>query len=130
MVFLRITVRFLLIGGAVAGFWQALVSLMALPPYIVPGPVVVARALADNAVFLAGHALTTLGEILIGLAVGIIAGIITALLMSLFLPVRRLLFPVIVMSQALPVFAIAPLLVLWLGYGLASKVTMVAPSLA
>ena len=61
---------------------------------------------------------------MIGLTLGTVIGSAFALVMS-FLPVsRRLLFPVLIVSQAIPVFAIAPLLALWFGFGLASKVVM------
>ncbi len=126
MVYAASTMRALGIAAVLIGAWQALVSLAQLPAYFVPGPLDVAVTLADKAGFLAGHAATTAGEIVVGLIVGIAAGMATALAMSAFLPVRRLLFPLVVMSQALPVFAIAPLLVLWLGYGLASKIAMAA----
>jgi putative hydroxymethylpyrimidine transport system permease protein len=70
------------------------------------------------------HAVTTLTETLIGLATGTLLGVVLALAMS-FLPItKRLLLPVMVVSQAIPVFAIAPLLALWFGFGLASKIVM------
>ena len=66
----------------------------------------------------------TVAEILRGLGLGIVLGAVTALTLSYFRPARRWLMPVLVVSQAIPVFALAPLLVLWLGYGMASKVAM------
>lgn len=104
--------------------WQAAVSLGGLPPYILPGPAAVGAALVARAGFIAGHALWTLGEILLGLGLGSALGCATALAMSYFRPARRWLLPVVVVSQAIPVFALAPLLVLWFGYGIASKVAM------
>jgi putative hydroxymethylpyrimidine transport system permease protein len=58
------------------------------------------------------------------LALGALLGCISALVIASFRPARRWLLPVLVVSQAIPVFALAPMLVLWLGYGLASKVAM------
>ena len=67
---------------------------------------------------------TTLSESLIGLVTGDVLGALLALAMS-FLPLTTpLLLPVMVVSQAMPVFAIAPLLALWFGFGLASKMVM------
>ncbi|MEZ5839223.1 MAG: ABC transporter permease [Hyphomicrobiales bacterium] len=106
--------------------WQGAVTVFAIPAFILPGPVRVAQALVGKAGFLAGHAMATGFEIVAGLVAGTLAGVVTALLMSRFLAARQLLYPLVVVSQALPVFAIAPLLVLWLGYGLASKVAMAA----
>src|SRR3546814_15443104 len=68
----------------------------------------------------------TLAEIVLGRLTGLLLGVATALTMSYFRPARRWLLPVLVVSQAIPVFAIAPLLVLWLGYGMPSKVAMAA----
>ena len=70
------------------------------------------------------HAVTTLTETVIGLVAGTILGAGLALLMSFLPPTKRFVLPVMVVSQALPVFAIAPLLALWFGFGLASKIVM------
>jgi len=117
---LRPTIIFLGLLGA----WQALVSVTGVQHYILPGPGRVARALADNWSILLGHAGVTAAEILLGLALGTALGIGSALTIASFRPMRRWLMPVLVVSQAIPVFAIAPVLVLWLGYGLTSKVAM------
>lgn len=117
---LRPTVIFLGLLGA----WQALVAVTGVQHYILPGPGRVAWALADNWRILLGQAGVTAAEILLGLVLGTALGIGSALMIASFRPVRRWLMPVLVVSQAIPVFAIAPVLVLWLGYGLASKVAM------
>ena len=104
--------------------WQALVSLTAVESFILPGPLAVARALASRWSLLAENAGVTILEILLGLACGSLLGAASALLIAAFRPARQWLLPVLVVSQAIPVFALAPLLVLWLGYGLASKVAM------
>ena len=72
----------------------------------------------------AEHALVTLNEITLGLTVGITLGIITALQFELSPAAKFFLKPVLIFSQAIPVFALAPVLTLWLGYGMISKVTM------
>ncbi|HEX9768114.1 MAG TPA: ABC transporter permease [Kiloniellales bacterium] len=104
--------------------WQALVWLTGVEPYILPGPLAVAGALAARWSLLAGHAGYTILEILLGLAFGTLLGAASALLIAAFRPARQWLLPVLVVSQAVPVFALAPVLVLWFGYGLASKVAM------
>jgi putative hydroxymethylpyrimidine transport system permease protein len=104
--------------------WQALVSLTGVEAFILPPPLAVAAALAARWSLLAGHAGVTILEILLGLACGSLLGAASALLIAAFRPARDWLLPVLVVSQAIPVFALAPLLVLWLGYGLASKVAM------
>jgi putative hydroxymethylpyrimidine transport system permease protein len=110
-----------------AGFlllWQLLVTLTGAPPYILPGPLPVGHALIDKFPLLLSHLGTTLAEILLGLALGTILGTSAALIMILSPLLKRWMLPVLVVSQAIPVFALAPILVLWLGYGMASKVGM------
>lgn len=104
--------------------WQALVSLTGVESFILPGPLAVARALVARWSLLAENAGVTILEILLGLAFGSLLGTASALLIAAFRPARDWLLPVLVVSQAIPVFALAPLLVLWFGYGLASKVAM------
>jgi putative hydroxymethylpyrimidine transport system permease protein len=110
-----------------AGFllaWQAAVLMTALPAYILPSPAAVLRAGVANARLLGGHAAVTAGEILAGFLIGAALGSATAVAMARFAAVRRVVLPVVVASQAIPVFALAPVLVLWLGYGPASKIAM------
>lgn len=110
-----------------AGFllaWQILVSVSGVPAYILPGPLPVALALGAHFPTLAAHLGTTLAEILLGLILGAVLGIGAALAMILSPLLKRWMLPVLVVSQAIPVFALAPILVLWLGYGMASKVGM------
>jgi putative hydroxymethylpyrimidine transport system permease protein len=111
------------VGGLLLA-WQAVVWLSGAPPYILPGPVAVIVSWVDHRDTLLSHAVTTLTEIVLGLALGTALGCASAITMSYFRRARRWLLPVLVVSQAVPVFAIAPLLVLWLGYGMGSKVAM------
>jgi putative hydroxymethylpyrimidine transport system permease protein len=116
--------RLLLIFAGLVFAWQVIVRLTGVPDYILPSPAGVAGAVIGNLKHLWPHALTTIGEILAGLILGALLGSASALLMVVFGPVRRWLLPVLVVSQAIPVFALAPLLILWLGYGAGSKVAM------
>lgn len=112
---------------AVAGLalWQAAVTALALPPFLLPGPVAVAGALLDGHARLAGAALITLAEMAGGFALGSALGIVLALGMAVLAPLRRALMPVLTFSQTVPIFALAPLLTLWLGYGVAPKIAVV-----
>ena len=114
-----------LILGLIAG-WELLIVLAAPPPYMLPGPGRVFDALIARHAVLAEHAAYTVTEIVIGLILGTVLGVLAALPMALFSQVRFWLMPVLLVSQAIPVFTLAPLLVLWLGFGLASKVAMAA----
>ena len=116
--------RPLFIAAGLLALWQAIVSLTGVAPFILPGPVAVVAILIERFDTIAGHALVTLGEILLGLLFGTALGAASALVMAHLAAARRWLLPVLVVSQAVPVFALAPVLVLWFGYGAAPKVAM------
>jgi len=104
--------------------WEAVVRLTGVPPFILPSPGRVLVALVERRDLLLGHAAVTAGEILAGMVLGSLVGALAALALAASATARRWLSPLLVASQALPVFALAPLLTLWLGYGAGSKVAM------
>ena len=104
--------------------WFAIIKLTGIPFYILPSPFEVAKSISTNYSLLVSHSLVTLFEILMGLALGITFGAITAIILSMSKMMRYWVLPILVVSQTLPVFAIAPILVLWLGYDMASKIAM------
>jgi putative hydroxymethylpyrimidine transport system permease protein len=110
-------------AGALA-LWQAVVWLSGAPPFILPGPLRVAEEIVASRALIAGHALTTIGEVLAGLVLGAALGAATALQLMASPLARRAVLPVLVFTQAVPVFALAPILTLWLGYGVWSKIAM------
>ncbi len=112
------------ICGLLLLIWQAVVWLAETPHYILPGPARVAATWWDHAALILNHAGTTVAEIALGLAFGVLLGAASALTLAYVRPARLWLLPVLVASQAVPVFALAPILVLWLGYGIASKAAM------
>ena len=116
--------RPLVIGAGLVAVWQAIVMITGAPPYILPGPVQVLTVWIDDRALLLGHAAITLAEMGLGLLLGLMLGCLAALVIAYARPARRWLLPILVISQAVPVFALAPILVLWLGYGMASKVAM------
>jgi putative hydroxymethylpyrimidine transport system permease protein len=116
--------RLLLIAAGLLLVCQAAVLLSGVPGYILPSPTAVLRAGIASAGLLGAHAAVTAGEILAGFLLGSALGSATAIGMARFAAVRRWVLPVVVASQAIPVFALAPVLVLWLGYGPASKIAM------
>jgi putative hydroxymethylpyrimidine transport system permease protein len=116
--------RALGVAAALLVIWQVVVTIFQPPPFMLPDPARVLAALWSRPDLWQVHAVTTLTETAIGLVAGTALGAALALAMS-FLPLtRRVLLPVMVVSQAIPVFAIAPLLALWFGFGLASKIVM------
>lgn len=102
--------------------WQMLVLMFHLPVYILPSPIVVLKAWFHYRHTLLHEMIPTIIESLIGLILGSLFGILSALIMAYFKPVKQWFLPVLLISQALPTFAIAPLLVVWFGYGIASKI--------
>lgn len=113
-----------LVCAVILAAWQGAVVVLDLPPFILPSPRRVAAAFLAHSDFLMRNAAITALEIVLGLMTGTGLGVVTALAASGILAAGRVVLPVMVASQALPVFAIAPLLVIWLGYGIASKVVM------
>ncbi|MCS0501023.1 ABC transporter permease [Ancylobacter mangrovi] len=118
------TGRALAVTLLLLGLWEGAVRLLAIPAYILPGPLRIAVTGWENAAILGHNAAITLGEMLLGLACGSALGIACALAMAWSPMARRAMRPVLLVAQALPVFAIAPLLVIWFGFGLASKIVM------
>ena len=110
--------------AVLVALWAGGVWLFEPYPFILPSPVRVAETLWSARASLADHAAITATEILLGLLLGTLFGVATALLVNAWAPARRFLMPLVVASQALPVFAVAPLLVVWFGLGLGSKIAM------
>lgn len=116
--------RLILLAAGLIGIWQLLVTITQVPPYILPGPLPVALALVEQWPVLLKHLWTTTFEIIAGLLIGTLLGTSCALTMIISPLLKRWMQPVLVISQAIPVFALAPILVLWFGYGMASKIAM------
>jgi NitT/TauT family transport system permease protein len=108
--------------------WQLIVVLGDYPRYILPGPLVVAErfvgAWGDGIMW--PHFATTLTEVLLGLLVGGIAGLLTGVLLARSRLAARMLSPYIVAAQATPILALAPLIALWFGTGLPSRLFICA----
>ena len=119
-----IALRALVTFAGLVVLWQALVMLTGMPHYLLPAPSRVAETLWARADILWEHARITVLEIALGLLLGVLSGAFCALVLMASRLARRWLLPVLIASQAIPTFAIAPLLVLWFGYGLLSKVVM------
>jgi NitT/TauT family transport system permease protein/putative hydroxymethylpyrimidine transport system permease protein len=108
------------------GAWELAVRAGMVDPLLVPAPTSVLQALWDDRALLAHDLLITSYEVVIGLALALVAGAAFGFAMYLWTPVRRVLRPLVVGSQAVPVPVIAPLIIFLLGFGLAPKVALVA----
>lgn len=106
--------------------WQAVCSFGLVPSFLLPSPLDVIGAITEDFELLMAHAGFTLAEALAGLAAGVAIGFVIALLIDRFRIVYQALMPLVTISQTIPTIAIAPLLVLWLGYGMLPKVLLVA----
>lgn len=104
--------------------WQALVLVLAPPRYVLPAPAEVLAAAWRQPQYLAHHTLVTLSEIAAGFAAGAGVGVAVAFGLAALPRLGALVWPLVLVAQALPVFVAAPVLVLWFGFGMASKVAM------
>lgn len=106
--------------------WEALTWATGVPVYILPPPSRVIVVLIERFDLLIEQAAWTAAEMVLGLVLGLVFGAMLAIVFAASAGWRRWALPLVIISQAIPVIAIAPLLVLWLGYGMASKVAMAA----
>jgi ABC-type nitrate/sulfonate/bicarbonate transport system permease component len=111
--------------AAMVLFWQGLSMSGAIPGYMLPGPPRVIAAFAADFPLLMRHLWRTLLEALAGLALAVAASFALALLMDTSCFLKRSVTPLLLLSQTMPTIAIAPLLILWMGYGSAPKIALV-----
>lgn len=104
--------------------WQGLVELFTLPEYVLPSPWLVLVAFKQHFSIIMVQAKVTFIEVLLGFIIGIFFGMLTAIIICYCRLAQIWVLPILIVSQALPTFAIAPCIVLWLGYGMFSKVAI------
>lgn len=121
-----------LLLAALIGAWQlaassgALADLLGLESFLVPSPAEIASSLWDSRSLLAENAWVTLREMLFGLACAIAIGLAFAVAMHRSETIRFATYPLVVASQTIPIIVIAPILVVWFGFGIGPKVAIVA----
>lgn len=106
--------------------WQLTCAFEIVPKFMLPSPQEVLSALVTDFPLLVEHAKITLTEAAYGLGFGVLSAFIIATLMDRFRVMHRALYPIVIITQTIPTIAIAPLLVLWLGFDMAPKITLVA----
>jgi len=104
--------------------WEALVRLLHVPTYILPPPSRIISVFCTHFLLLLAHAGVTLIEVILGMLFGVCGGFALAIVIFYSRTLENAIYPLIIASQMIPVFAIAPLLVIWFGYGLWPKVTV------
>ena len=105
--------------------WQLLSMSKVIPPYMLPSPLRVTQAFITDFHLLMSHLGYTLMEAMAGLILAVITAFLLAITMDANRILKQSLTPLLLLSQTMPVIAIAPLLILWMGYGLAPKITLV-----
>jgi ABC-type nitrate/sulfonate/bicarbonate transport system permease component len=121
----RIVAPLVVLAAGIA-FWQWRVEANDTPSWFLPSPRLIGRTLIDDRGLLADNAWVTLREVLIGFAIALLAGILIALLIHISPILERAIYPIVIASQAVPLVALAPLLLVWFGYGLTPKVIVTA----
>jgi len=112
--------------GLFALLWYVATAIFKIPTYLLPSPAVTVGAIVRDAGLLGRHIAITLIETLTGLGMAVFAGITVAILMNSSRLSRDLIYPPLVLSQAIPLIAIAPLILIWFGLGMLAKVLIVA----
>lgn len=106
--------------------WELLVRYFQIENYILPAPSQIGIALYNTAPLLWQHSIQTAKEAVLGFALAVGCGLFLAVWMGLLPALKRTLYPLVVVSQTVPIIALAPLLIIWFGYGMLPKVVVVA----
>jgi ABC-type nitrate/sulfonate/bicarbonate transport system permease component len=114
-----------LLAAAVAG-WELAARAGWVQDYLLPAPSEVARALVEDRSLLLDDAWVTGQEVLLGFALALVAGITIAIALDLSTVARRTVYPLVIASQAVPIVVIAPILVIWFGFGMTPKLIVIA----
>lgn len=115
----------IILGALLLGMWELAGYLDWLPRFIIPTPSAILSALVEDRANLWHHSQITLLQTFIGLAIGIGLAFTLAILMDLVHWLNRAIYPLLIVTQTIPTVAIAPILVLWLGYDMTPKIVLV-----
>jgi putative hydroxymethylpyrimidine transport system permease protein len=109
-----------------AADWHVLADALGIEPFLIPSPSEIAQALWEDRSLLADNAWVTLQEVVLGFLCAVAAGLGFALLLHLSETLRRAFYPLLVGSQTVPVIVVAPILVVWFGFGIGPKLAIIA----
>ncbi|WP_315114105.1 ABC transporter permease [Clostridium intestinale] len=115
----------LIIGTSILLAWEFLVPFFDIPNFILPRLSKVIEALWNQKEILYKHSLVTLGEALLGLTISVVIGVLCAFSIYSSKSISKILYPIIVVSQTIPIIALSPIMVMWFGYSIWSKVSVV-----
>ncbi len=116
----------LLLLASLIGGWELVARAGGIENYLLPAPSEVARSLVEDRDLLLPDAWVTAQEVLLGFGLAVAIGVLLAILLHLSPLLRRTVYPLVVASQAVPVIVIAPILVIWFGFGIAPKLIVIA----
>ena len=105
--------------------WEAAVDLLHIPLYVLPSPLEVVKALFTEGTELFSHGLTTVGEGLFGIMIATAMSLVLGISMDWFPAVRKGLYPILVVTQTVPMIVMAPILIIYMGFGMAPKILTV-----
>src|SRR5579864_4704514 len=105
--------------------WELYVRSGQVSPTVLPTPTGIVQALLDNWDVISGHTLQTLLETVLGMAAATLLGLLLAVMLDVSPWVRRAIYPLLVTSQTIPMIALAPLLLIWIGFDIRSKLIVV-----
>lgn len=108
-----------------AAKWGVLADALSIKSYLVPAPTDVASSLWNDRSLLADEGWVTFREVLLGFGLSVVIGFSFAVALHLSDALRRAFYPLLVGSQTIPIFAIAPILVVWFGFGIAPKLAII-----
>ena len=122
-----VAVILVLLGAwELAARWDWISNALNIEDFLVPAPSDIARSLWEDRSLLGSNAWVTLKEVVFGFAIAAVAGIGFALLIHLSETARRAVYPLLIASQTIPIIILAPILVVWFGFGLTPKLVIVA----
>lgn len=105
--------------------WEVIINLFEVPKYILPAPTVIINSLIETRAILWMHAKTTLLEASIGFIMATIFAVVLAASINKFKLLKRILYPIFIISQTVPIIALAPLFMIWLGFNILPKIVIV-----
>lgn len=114
----------LLIAALLVG-WEAVVRIREIPLYVLPAPSQVVEALIANRGTLAAHGAVTVAEALAGMAIALLLALVIGIAMDAFPAVKSGVYPVLVVTQTVPMIVLAPILIIYLGFGITPKILTV-----
>lgn len=105
--------------------WELIVDIKQIPLYVLPSPLEIISSLINDFDVLMMHSMVTISEGVLGIAIAAIFAIILAILMDNFKNIKAAIYPLLVISQTIPVIVLAPILMIYMGFGIAPKILIV-----